>query len=72
MARRQRRVKEIVGRRIEHVRFERVYLGMGRSKVVIESLVLDDGTELRTHAYESEQEPIGDLLHVRWTSKIGH
>ena len=55
--------RDVVGKRIARVVQRRVRMGDGRpSIVIVESLVLEDGTVLSTHAEESDWEPMGTLL----------
>ncbi len=58
------KTKRVVGQKIIAVKQSRVKVGGGMTTVVDE-LVLENGRRLRTHAYETETEPVGDLLIVK-------
>lgn len=59
------RTNDIIGKTIVGVRQGMTTLNGGLRTNTVDALILDDGSELRTHAHETESEPTGTILHVK-------
>ena len=63
------RTRQVLGKRIVAVEHERWEGGHGVSGVRVSRLVLEDGTVLAPHAFETVDCPEGDLLLCNYKDK---